>query len=59
MSKIRGGMNSPQIRISSDRVRSPVLESGIPITLHKGGVKHVEKSVTGKTVILGGVGGVM
>lgn len=54
MSRIRGGMNSTQIRVSTKRVRSPLRKADILITLHKGGVAHAKKSITGKTVILGG-----
>jgi 2-oxoglutarate ferredoxin oxidoreductase subunit alpha len=52
MSRIRGGMNSTQIRISSGPVRAFVKWTDILIPLNKGAIRHVEKRISPKTVIL-------
>ncbi|KPK45118.1 MAG: 2-oxoacid:ferredoxin oxidoreductase subunit alpha [Phycisphaerae bacterium SG8_4] len=52
MSRIRGGMNSTQIRVSSEPVRASVSRIDILIPLDKGAVRHVEKRITPQTIIL-------
>jgi len=53
MSRIRGGTNSTEIRISSKRVLAFVDEIDILIPLSKGAVRHVKKRVSPNTIILG------
>jgi 2-oxoglutarate ferredoxin oxidoreductase subunit alpha len=52
MSRIRGGMNSTQIRVSSGPVRAAVSRIDILAPLDAGAVSHVEKRVSPQTVIL-------
>ncbi|WEU40696.1 MAG: 2-oxoacid:acceptor oxidoreductase subunit alpha [Candidatus Odinarchaeum yellowstonii] len=53
MSRIRGGSNSTQIRVSSDYVRAPVKRMDIFIPLDGKALKHLEKHITSNTVIIG------
>jgi 2-oxoglutarate/2-oxoacid ferredoxin oxidoreductase subunit alpha len=53
MSRIRGGNNSTLIRVSSKRVSAPVDRIDLLIPFSKGAVKHVERRISGRTVILG------
>ncbi|MGB8656594.1 MAG: 2-oxoacid:acceptor oxidoreductase subunit alpha [Candidatus Zixiibacteriota bacterium] len=53
MSRIRGGANSTQIRISSKRVSSCVDRTDILIPLGRGAIRHVERRITRETIILG------
>jgi 2-oxoglutarate ferredoxin oxidoreductase subunit alpha len=53
MSRIRGGANSTEIRVSSNRVSSFVNRIDILIPLSKGAIKHLEKRITHGTLIFG------
>lgn len=53
MSRVRGGMNSTQIRVSNNRVDSPVNRIDVLVPLDKGGINHVSCRLTPDTVILG------
>ncbi|MHC4389274.1 MAG: 2-oxoacid:acceptor oxidoreductase family protein, partial [Planctomycetota bacterium] len=52
MSRIRGGTNSTEIRISSAPVRALISRIDILIPLDQGALKHVEKRVSPQTIIL-------
>lgn len=52
MSRIRGGMNSTAIRVSSSRVRSFSRRVDILVSLHSGGVGHIGDRVKAETLIL-------
>ena len=52
MSRIRGGTNSTEIRISSGSVRAFVSRIDILIVLNKGAIQHVEKRISPGTVVL-------
>ncbi len=52
MSRIRGGSNSTEIRVSSGPVRASVSRIDILIPLNKGAIKHVEKRISSQTIIL-------
>ncbi|MHC4637982.1 MAG: 2-oxoacid:acceptor oxidoreductase family protein [Planctomycetota bacterium] len=53
MSRIRGGMNSTAIRISSGPVRASVSRIDIIVPLNKGAIQHVKEKISPKTIILG------
>ncbi len=52
MSRIRGGTNSTQIRISSGPVRASVDRIDILVPLNQGAMRHVEKRISPQTIIL-------
>ena len=52
MSRIRGGTNSTEIRISSGPVRAFVNRIDILIPFDKGAIRHVEKRISPQTIIL-------
>jgi 2-oxoglutarate ferredoxin oxidoreductase subunit alpha len=52
MSRIRGGTNSTEIRISSGAVRASVSRVDILISLDQGAICHVEKRISPQTIIL-------
>jgi len=52
MSRVRGGMNSTSIRISSDPVRAAANTIDILVPLNKGALQHVERNISSQTVIL-------
>jgi len=52
MSRIRGGMNSTEIRVSSVPIHASVSRIDILIPLDKEAVKHVEKRISPQTIIL-------
>lgn len=52
MSRVRGGSNSTEIRISSKAVRAAVNKIDILIPLDKGAIQHVQKRTTPRTAIL-------
>ncbi len=52
MSRIRGGINSTEIRVSSGSVRAPVERIDILIALSKGAIRHVETRICPGTIIL-------
>ena len=53
MSRVRGGSNSTEIRVSSERVASYVDRMDIMIPLSEAAISHLEKRVSDTTVILG------
>ncbi|MGQ9627141.1 MAG: 2-oxoacid:acceptor oxidoreductase subunit alpha [Anaerolineae bacterium] len=53
MSRIRGGSNSTEIRVSSKRVFAPTNKMDILVPLSKGAIPHLEKRLSGETIILG------
>jgi 2-oxoglutarate ferredoxin oxidoreductase subunit alpha len=52
MSRIRGGMNSTQIRVSSKPVRAFAKQIDILISLNKGAIKHLKERISPATTIL-------
>jgi len=52
MSRIRGGMNSTSIRIGSGPVRAAVSTIDILVPLNNGALRHVERNISSRTVIL-------
>ncbi|KKL92190.1 hypothetical protein LCGC14_1887150, partial [marine sediment metagenome] len=52
MSRIRGGMNSTEIRVSSGPVCASVERIDILIALNKGAIQHVETRICPRTIIL-------
>lgn len=52
MSRVRGGINSTEIRVSSGPVRACVNRIDILIPLNKGAVGHIEKRISPQTIIL-------
>ncbi|UCC23626.1 MAG: 2-oxoacid:acceptor oxidoreductase subunit alpha, partial [Planctomycetota bacterium] len=52
MSRIRGGMNSTEIRVSQRRARAVVDRIDILVALNAGAVRHVEKRLSSKTIVL-------
>ena len=53
MSRVRGGNNSTEIRVSSKRVSAFLDRMDILIPFHEGALKHVEKRFSSQTLILG------
>ncbi len=53
MSRVRGGENSTEIRVSSKRVISYVDRIDILLALSEGAVPHLEDRITSKTLIIG------
>jgi 2-oxoglutarate ferredoxin oxidoreductase subunit alpha len=53
MSRVRGGINSTQIRISSKRVFAPTFRTDILVPLTKEAIPHLGSRVTEDTIILG------
>jgi len=52
MSRVRGGMNSTEIRIGSEPVRAMVEQINILIPLNRGAIGHVSSRISPQTVIL-------
>ena len=52
MSRIRGGINSTEIRVSAKKVSAFVDRIDILIALNKGAIRHVEKRISPQTIIL-------
>jgi 2-oxoglutarate ferredoxin oxidoreductase subunit alpha len=52
MSRIRGGMNSTSIRISSGPIRAAAGTIDILVPLNKGALQHVERNISSRTIIL-------
>jgi 2-oxoglutarate ferredoxin oxidoreductase subunit alpha len=52
MSRIRGGMNSTSIRIGLGAVRAAVSTIDILVPLNKGALRHVERNISARTIIL-------
>ena len=53
MSRVRGGENSTEIRVSSKRVFSYVDRIDILLALSEGAVPHLENRITSNTLIMG------
>jgi 2-oxoglutarate/2-oxoacid ferredoxin oxidoreductase subunit alpha len=53
MSRVRGGTNSTEIRISSDHVAAFVDRIDILIPLSRAGIPHLEKRISATTIIIG------
>jgi 2-oxoglutarate ferredoxin oxidoreductase subunit alpha len=53
MSRVRGGQNSTQIRVSSKRVRAFLNRIDILLALSNGAVEHLQARITPNTLILG------
>lgn len=53
MSRVRGGQNSTQIRVSSHRVSSYVKRIDILFALSSGAIKHLEDRISSDTCIIG------
>lgn len=53
MSRVRGGMDSVSIRVSTDRKDAFVDRIDLFISLHPGGYKHLEHRINKDTVIIG------
>ncbi len=53
MSRIRGGVNSTSIRVSSERVRAYSDRIDILVPLSEGAVRHLEGRISEKTLVLG------
>lgn len=53
MSRVRGGFNSTEIRVSSKNVRAFVDRIDILVTLKKGAIQHLKQRVKEDTIILG------
>ncbi|MFH1283105.1 MAG: 2-oxoacid:acceptor oxidoreductase subunit alpha [bacterium] len=53
MSRVRGGSNSTQIRVSSDRVAAFVDRIDLLIPLDQDAIPHLEKRISKKTLIIG------
>lgn len=53
MSRVRGGMNSTEIRVSSDEVGAYVDRMDILIPFHPGAFAHLEKRLSPETIVIG------
>ncbi len=53
MSRVRGGLNSTEIRVSSKNVKSFVNKIDILVTLKKGAIQHLKDRINPDTLILG------
>ncbi len=53
MSRIRGGSNSTEIRVSSKRVSSYVDRIDILIPLDQSAIPHLKKRISAETIIIG------
>ena len=51
-SRVRGGMNSTELRIATERVTAYVDRIDILIPFHKNALKHVEKRISNRTLII-------
>ena len=51
MSRVRGGSNSTEIRVSSKRARAYVDKMDILVPFHAGAIDHVRKRISPKTMI--------
>lgn len=52
MSRVRGGSNSTEIRVSSKRVSAYVDKMDILVPFHAGAIDHVRKRISSQTMIL-------
>lgn len=53
MSRVRGGVNSTEIRVSSQPIAASLDRIDILIPLSKEGVKHLKKRITADTIVIG------
>lgn len=53
MSRVRGGQNSTQIRVSSSRARAFLNRIDLLLALSNGAVEHLQKRITSHTLIMG------
>ncbi len=53
MSRVRGGSNSTEIRVSSKPVAAFLDRIDILIPLHNGAIQHLKKRITADTIIIG------
>lgn len=53
MSRVRGGSNSTEIRVSSRRVSSTVERIDILIPFHPSAIEHVKRRISPETIVLG------
>lgn len=53
MSRVRGGMNSTEIRVSSERVSAYVDRMDILMPFHQGALFHLEKRFSAESVVIG------
>ena len=53
MSRVRGGSNSTQIRVSSKPIQAPVARIDVLIPLDKEAIKHVSSHLSEHTIIIG------
>jgi len=53
MSRIRGGSNSTLVRVSSDRASAPVDRIDLLIPFSPGAVRHVQKRISSRSILLG------
>ena len=53
MSRIRGGENSTEIRVSSNRVTAYVDRIDILIAISKGAIEHLQERISDETIIIG------
>lgn len=53
MSRVRGGTNSTEIRVSTKPVAGFIERIDILIALHNGAIDHLKKRITAETVIIG------
>lgn len=51
MSRVRGGSNSTEIRVSSKRVRAYVDQIDILVPFHTGAIDHLEKRISSQTMV--------
>ncbi len=53
MSRVRGGENSTEIRVSSKRISAYVNRIDILIAISKGAIDHLKDRISDKTIIIG------
>lgn len=53
MSRIRGGSNSTEIRLSSDRVSAPVNRIDVLLPFHPDALGHLEARISRETIVIG------
>lgn len=56
MSRVRGGLNSTEIRISSERVTAYVDRIDILLAINEGAIKHLKGRITPETLVVGDEG---
>ncbi len=52
MSRVRGGVNSTEIRVSAKKVSAFLSRIDILVPLNKGAIQHVEKRISPRTIVL-------